>query len=266
MDIVRYDYNRILEIKPKGVGKGIATSLILDVVMGGEGAAAKRSGAHSPPPPFVMCVGDDRADEEMFEALQASPLLLLPDAQLPSDAARATTQPPLTLAPPPPALESAPLNPLKQKPTSASASSGSASASTSPAFNNLERSRRLMKGGASTRALFQPSLFTTTVGIKPSAAHYYCNDSDEVCIASLLPPIHAFRLPLLSADCLGPEQVIEMIEALAAASDSSMHRKPKKQQLQPLSPSSLSPPIPLKPRTASVPASAAASAAANAKK
>jgi len=40
--------------------------------------------------------------------------------------------------------------------------------------------RRLSACASAPRSLFQPSLFTTTVGVRPSAAHYYLHDAEEV--------------------------------------------------------------------------------------
>jgi hypothetical protein len=170
VDVVRYDYNRILEIKPKGVGKGLTASLVLDSVLGAADAASSAT------PPFVLCVGDDRADEEMFLALQATPRLMLDPSALPSELKEASPMPS-------PAAHVKHIAASATASASASASAGGASTLAPPGVvreSAAERDRRLQSAGASSRALYQPSLFTTTVGIKPSSAHYYCNDSDEV--------------------------------------------------------------------------------------
>ncbi|GLT50293.1 hypothetical protein SLA2020_237880 [Shorea laevis] len=58
---------QIVEVKPQGVSKGLVAQKVLSaMVEGGE------------PPDFVMCVGDDRSDEDMFESILStvtSPLL-----------------------------------------------------------------------------------------------------------------------------------------------------------------------------------------------
>ncbi|CAK8561653.1 unnamed protein product [Lathyrus sativus] len=48
----------IVEVKPQGVTKGlVAEKVLLNMVNGGN------------PPDFVMCIGDDRSDEDMFESI-----------------------------------------------------------------------------------------------------------------------------------------------------------------------------------------------------
>jgi trehalose 6-phosphate synthase/phosphatase len=48
---------QIVEVKPQGVTKGlVAEKVLLNMVNGGN------------PPDFVMCIGDDRSDEDMFES------------------------------------------------------------------------------------------------------------------------------------------------------------------------------------------------------
>lgn len=81
IDVVKYDYNRILEVKPHGVNKGTTANLILDAVLGHSSAGAAPSTASSSSsasasaalqnPPFLLCVGDDKSDEDMFKAIQA---------------------------------------------------------------------------------------------------------------------------------------------------------------------------------------------------
>lgn len=58
VEVMRYDYNRILEVKPKGVSKGFTTLRILKQLQ-----KQKRM------PQFVFAVGDDRSDEEVFGCL-----------------------------------------------------------------------------------------------------------------------------------------------------------------------------------------------------
>ena len=97
VDVVRYDYNRILEVRPKGINKGVTTKAIIHR-LGKQMAEEIQQHIikvcwlsflllvdyfiyithlnHShhvcmcyeiQTPFFVMCVGDDRSDEEMFQ-------------------------------------------------------------------------------------------------------------------------------------------------------------------------------------------------------
>lgn len=65
VDVVVYDDNKILEIRPKGIGKGLTTSLLVQTLRG----YMKGS------PLFLMAVGDDVSDEDMFSALENSSTL-----------------------------------------------------------------------------------------------------------------------------------------------------------------------------------------------
>eukprot|EP00455_Lapot_gusevi_P021069 TRINITY_DN2217_c0_g1_i20.p1 TRINITY_DN2217_c0_g1~~TRINITY_DN2217_c0_g1_i20.p1 ORF type:complete len:232 (+),score=82.72 TRINITY_DN2217_c0_g1_i20:340-1035(+) len=68
VDVVRYDYNRILEVKPRGINKGVTTMTILQRV-----AQNFKQDKEKPKfPAFILCIGDDRSDEDMFMALQSS--------------------------------------------------------------------------------------------------------------------------------------------------------------------------------------------------
>ncbi|KAJ4960116.1 hypothetical protein NE237_020026 [Protea cynaroides] len=49
----------IVEVKPQGVGKGLVAEKVLSTL-------AFRG---KPPPDFIMCIGDDRSDEDMFESI-----------------------------------------------------------------------------------------------------------------------------------------------------------------------------------------------------
>jgi trehalose 6-phosphate synthase/phosphatase len=62
VEVVRADYSRILEVKPVGVGKGSTCTHILQKLL-----ALKNTSSESP---LVMCIGDDRSDEEMFVAVE----------------------------------------------------------------------------------------------------------------------------------------------------------------------------------------------------
>ncbi|WCJ36050.1 trehalose phosphate synthase [Euphorbia peplus] len=60
----------IVEVKPQGVTKGLVAEKILSVMVTDE-----------KPPDFVMCIGDDRSDEDMFESiLKAASSLLYSSA------------------------------------------------------------------------------------------------------------------------------------------------------------------------------------------
>eukprot|EP00897_Mesotaenium_endlicherianum_P000952 jgi/Mesen1/10858/ME000093S10382 len=55
--------NQIVEIKPQGASKGVVAGLLLQ-------SMAKKS-TKKPGPDFVLCVGDDRSDEDMFEHIDS---------------------------------------------------------------------------------------------------------------------------------------------------------------------------------------------------
>ncbi|XP_042502872.1 probable alpha,alpha-trehalose-phosphate synthase [UDP-forming] 9 [Macadamia integrifolia] len=48
----------IVEVKPQGVGKGLVSEKLLSAMV-----------CNGKPPDFVMCIGDDRSDEDMFESI-----------------------------------------------------------------------------------------------------------------------------------------------------------------------------------------------------
>ncbi|KAL6983655.1 putative alpha,alpha-trehalose-phosphate synthase [UDP-forming] 9, partial [Sarracenia purpurea var. burkii] len=48
----------IVEVKPQGVSKGLVADRVLSTMVNCER-----------PPDFVMCIGDDRSDEDMFESI-----------------------------------------------------------------------------------------------------------------------------------------------------------------------------------------------------
>ncbi|CAA7397851.1 unnamed protein product [Spirodela intermedia] len=53
--------HHIVEVKPQGVHKGLVVQKVL-AALAGRGS----------PPEFVMCVGDDRSDEDMFDSMEAA--------------------------------------------------------------------------------------------------------------------------------------------------------------------------------------------------
>ena len=74
VDVVKYDYNRILEVKPKGINKGMTTKAILHRLAKEVRDEIQQGLVKNPF--FVLCVGDDRSDEDMFLALSASSPIL----------------------------------------------------------------------------------------------------------------------------------------------------------------------------------------------
>ena len=116
VDVVKYDYARLLEVKPHGISKGLAANAILESLflkvniqksassVSLQGLSREQSGGSispvaapttssmmtprtssrpaspgvspglsafdfNPPAPFLLCVGDDRSDEDMFVAI-----------------------------------------------------------------------------------------------------------------------------------------------------------------------------------------------------
>ncbi|KAF5476842.1 hypothetical protein F2P56_003536 [Juglans regia] len=51
----------IVEVKPQGVTKGLVAEKVLSTMI-----------SNSKPPDFVMCIGDDRSDEDMFESISTT--------------------------------------------------------------------------------------------------------------------------------------------------------------------------------------------------
>jgi trehalose 6-phosphate synthase/phosphatase len=54
----------IVEVKPQGVSKGVVVESLIATMQG-----------RGEPPDFVLCMGDDRSDEDMFESIVANPSL-----------------------------------------------------------------------------------------------------------------------------------------------------------------------------------------------
>jgi len=94
IDIILYDNHRILEVKPHGVSKGSAASRILQQVLklptfcnplplpqpqttttsvSAPSTPARRfERKEQKDLPFLLCVGDDKSDEDMFKAVEAT--------------------------------------------------------------------------------------------------------------------------------------------------------------------------------------------------
>jgi trehalose 6-phosphate synthase/phosphatase len=133
IEVVRADFHRILEVKPVGVSKGSTCTRILQKLNALLADDEK---------PFVLVIGDDRSDEEMFIATDKVAASIA--------AEKATAQ----------------LNDL------------SATNSKLPEWK-LDRDEDSNTNRLSRRTHL-PNLFTTCVGIKPSNAHYYVHDDEEV--------------------------------------------------------------------------------------
>jgi len=148
IDVVLYDYNRILDIKPSGISKGNAASRILQqilslpLILPSTSPSTPQSTTSTPTTgrkfsyesrerkeiPFLMCVGDDRSDEAMFIAVEMTSEFLR-TGQFPETKQRITE---------------------------------------TDYFSHL------------TQSQLQQSTFTICVGIKHSAARYYVHDHTEV--------------------------------------------------------------------------------------
>ena len=68
VEVVRYNYNQIVEVKPKGASKGVTVKYIIDTLLSQH--IIEINPEHRP---FLLCVGDDRSDEAMFEIIQEGP-------------------------------------------------------------------------------------------------------------------------------------------------------------------------------------------------
>jgi trehalose 6-phosphate synthase/phosphatase len=150
-----------VEVRIRGVNKGVCATTIIHELEASIGR-----------PDFVLCIGDDRSDELMFEAVND---IMKPELQSSDD-----------MGPPTPELcrarsgkSFADLNvctpgmdirrlPSGMKRTS-SISGGGKSLGDNP-LGAMDSARRCQV----------PPIFTCTVGKKPSKAKYYLNDVDEV--------------------------------------------------------------------------------------
>jgi len=185
VEILRYDYSRIIEVRPRGTSKAFAIKRIMEKVLGDGGvptalraaaAAAASAGTSSltvnaphhrhrhssddaltittasSENPFIIVVGDDKSDEEMFRYLQSS---LFADS------------PPGT-------------------PAKSVGGFGSPWNASSTLQQRVPRSsvgaRRISNDTIATRHTIHNARhsFTVCVGIKPSTAHYFLQDPTEV--------------------------------------------------------------------------------------
>ena len=224
VDVVKYDYARLLEVKPHGISKGLAANAILESLflkpgiqkssssvslqglsreqtggsispVGGEGrrysaasmmtprtASRPASPGMSPglqgfdfstPPPFLLCVGDDRSDEDMFVAINDKEYLKgsVRDIDVGGGGAVGGGAGGGGMD-----LESAREREEKERVDAAMDGPGLA-------LLNARRDDDEEKGDVDMlRSKNPPSPFTFTVcvGMKPSNAHYFLHDDDEV--------------------------------------------------------------------------------------
>jgi len=204
VDVLRYDKSRILEVKPHGVNKGLAATAILEslwILHEKRSAAAwkrlPRQGSEVPPEmplsprsqvtsfhPFVLAIGDDRSDEEMFNAVQQKLFLdgrvrgrdSLPPLVDAYTRAVATSSAVPTSIPPTPSHS---MHDTENSPVSLS-------------VTGVDRTSR-------TPPSADPHLFTVCVGMKPSSAQYFVNKlvtcmRGRLCVR--LVPLAAHRLLL----------------------------------------------------------------------
>jgi hypothetical protein len=234
VDVVRYDYNRILEVKPHGVSKGLAATAILEELFqmhneklknsrppspalggideasefgsgGGLGGGRSNRGSHSnlstlasptspssghsrsssssvfqptsasALPPFLFCVGDDRSDEDMFLSVQNKDYL---EGKLRAPAhgqfAHQHSHP--LIGGLLPSQDTA----LKRSMSAASSGKSNrdrAAATQARVAGDIDE--KTARERRKTR-IADPFTFTVCVGMKPSNAHYYLHDDEEV--------------------------------------------------------------------------------------
>jgi len=164
-----------VEVRIRGVNKGVVVATILDEI---EKKICR--------PDFVICIGDDRSDELMFESINEAMKLELsvgageelgpPTPEL-CRARSGKSFSDLTMCTPGMDVRNLSIG------TSASGSMKRSPSSAGVAFGeNLlgALDSRHSSGGACRPRVHAPTVFTCTVGKKPSKAKYYLNDVDEV--------------------------------------------------------------------------------------
>ena len=158
-----------VEVKIRGVNKGVCASTILAELQQTIGR-----------PDFVLCMGDDRSDELMFEAI--------------NEAMKSELQAAEEMGPPTPELCRARSGKSFTDLTVCTPGMDMRRLSAGPVGSGIKRSPSLggaafgdnalgameSKGSCGTRRSNVPPVFTCTVGKKPSKAKYYVNDVDEV--------------------------------------------------------------------------------------
>ena len=218
VDVVKYDYARVLEVKPHGISKGLAANAILESYLlrakvqrelshaslasldrestggslspigmsGGRGSssfsgnvdelpvvsAASATVSVSRPTspqaspglaafefatdPFLLCVGDDRSDEDMFVAVNTKEYLKMTGSE-------ATLRRSWS----------------RRQADQADGVSGDGGTGTVPA-GALDEGKWSDAELIRSRNPPSPFTFTVCVGMKPSNAHYYLHDDEEV--------------------------------------------------------------------------------------
>mmetsp|Transcript_11919 Transcript_11919/g.27814 ORF Transcript_11919/g.27814 Transcript_11919/m.27814 type:complete len:1054 (+) Transcript_11919:71-3232(+) len=169
-----------VEVKLRNINKGVAVAKVMSKV-----------GRFSQEPEFILCIGDDRSDEDMFHVLnslaeseEVSGLLIDSSSQLsttdggsdePAERGlRKTALGQPSLSAPPGQLDR-----LRGSSSRATFAMGASFADGlaglgGPSMSCDDDLRRDSKGGSTVR------YYTCTVGRKPSSAHYYVNDVEEV--------------------------------------------------------------------------------------
>jgi trehalose 6-phosphate synthase/phosphatase len=152
-----------VEVRIRGVNKGVCATTILNELQAGKGR-----------PDFVLCMGDDRSDELMFEAVNEA---MKPELQ--SSDEMGTPTPEICRARSGKSFADlsvcTPGMDIRRLPSGIKRTS-SVSGGKSLGDNALGA----MDSGAGRRQNQIPPIFTCTVGKKPSKAKYYLNDVDEV--------------------------------------------------------------------------------------
>lgn len=173
-----------VEVKLRGINKGVAVTKVLCKVKQTFGDVD-----------FVLCIGDDRSDEDMFEALGM--FISPPDESADNTSSQLSTtdgESPERVCSDGDAVQRVPSDRgLPQRRTesftqrrSSKFGLASFSAQGGPLQGSMSRGelRKLGSGGLSAAGDSESSkvqrFFTCTVGRKPSAAMYYVDDVDEV--------------------------------------------------------------------------------------
>jgi len=218
VDVVKYDYARVLEVKPHGISKGLAANAILVSYLlkgniqrslshasltslarestggplspvglgGGRGsssfsgdvnelpvvsAASATAGSRPTSPqaspgltatfefpsdPFLLCVGDDRSDEDMFVAVNTKEWLKAAAAE--------------------PGLDRSWSRRQGERADGVAGDGGTRAAATNAPDEAKWGDAELIR----SRNPPSPFTFTVCVGMKPSNAHYYLHDDEEV--------------------------------------------------------------------------------------
>lgn len=241
VDVIRYDYNRILEVKPHGVSKGLAATAILEdlhklhreklgsrptsplpaeaadlygrsrmaspspprspglgplrgrssasgsqvgAALANAAAASAAAAAAAALSPFIFCVGDDRSDEDMFLSVQNKDYLesKIRPAHLHSQLALMHTHGSTgSILPSQDAIKRSMSAAATVQHSRNSSSTGKdrGNKSSGGGGGNGELDEKTARERRKNR-ITDPFTFTVCVGMKPSNAHYYLHDDEEV--------------------------------------------------------------------------------------